>query len=313
MADALMILSNVCKVLFWLVYTVYCWLEVLVLTLVPRSYRRKDIKANIVLVTGGGSGIGRLMCLKMAARGALIVTWDVSQKGNDETVRQVLASGGKCWSYTVDITDRQAVYTTAVKVKQQVGKVDILINNAGVVTGKKLLDCPDEAILKTFQVNSISHFWTTKAFLPDMMMTDKGHIVTIASMAGKSGLSGLVDYCSSKFAAVGFDESLRLELLSQKKYGIKTTVVCPVQIDTGMFQGFGTSTGVFVDMLDPDWVAEEVVDAILMNQPIIILPAYLQAAIILAMFLPSKSHYYLGQLMGADNMMDNFVGRKKVK
>ncbi|KAK4298506.1 hypothetical protein Pmani_029148 [Petrolisthes manimaculis] len=297
MADALMILSNVCKVLFWLVYTVYCWLEVLVLTLVPRSYRRKDIKANIVLVTGGGSGIGRLMCLKMAARGALIVTWDVSQKGNDETVRQVLASGGKCWSYTVDITDRQAVYTTAVKVKQQVGKVDILINNAGVVTGKKLLDCPDEAILKTFQVNSISHFWTTKAFLPDMMMTDKGHIVTIASMAGKSGLSGLVDYCSSKFAAVGFDESLRLELL----------------IDTGMFQGFGTSTGVFVDMLDPDWVAGEVVDAILMNQPIIILPAYLQAAIILAMFLPSKSHYYLGQLMGADNMMDNFVGRKKVK
>ncbi|KAK4298507.1 hypothetical protein Pmani_029149 [Petrolisthes manimaculis] len=286
----------------------YCSVEVLVLTLVPRSYRRKDIKANIVLVTGGGSGIGRLMCLKMAARGALIVTWDVSQKGNDETVRQVLASGGKCWSYTVDITDRQAVYTTAVKVKQQVGKVDILINNAGVVTGKKLLDCPDEAILKTFQVNSISHFWTTKAFLPDMMASNTGHIVTIASMAGKCGASSLIDYCASKHSAVGFDESLRLELHAEGKDGIKTTLVCSMQFSTGMFEGAGSK---YLPLLTPEYVAEETVDGILMNYSAVYIPRYIHFVSILNMLLPEKANHIMADLLGVSSLMDNFVGHRK--
>ncbi|KAK4321859.1 hypothetical protein Pmani_007322 [Petrolisthes manimaculis] len=283
----------------------------LVLTLMPRSYRRKNIRSNIVLVTGGGSGLGRLMCLKLASKGAVVVTWDISHKGNDETVRQVVASGGKCWPYIVDVTDRQAVYTTATKVKQDVGKVDILINNAGVVTGKKLLDCSDEAIIKTFDVNSVSHFWTTKAFLPDMLISGKGHVVTIASMAGKMGLTHLVDYCSSKYAAVGFDESLRMELLSQKKFGVKTTVVCPMQIDTGMFEGVGA--GLLKRMLDPNYVAEEVVDAILMNEPVLILPPYMKFLLFINLCLPGKSQYYLAQVLGADNFMDNFVGRRKTQ
>lgn len=109
-----------------------------------------------------------------------------------------------------------------------------MVNNAGIVSGKVLLDCTDEQILRTFDVNTLAHFWVTrflfvfvsilwssflnflqtvKSFLADMIMQDQGHIVTVASLAGLTGSDRLVDYCSSKFAAVGFDESLRTELV----------------------------------------------------------------------------------------------------
>ena len=121
------------------------------------------------------------------------------------------------------------------------GDVDILVNNAGIVTGKKFLDATDGAIEKTFQVNTLAHFWLGKAFLPSMIDKNHGHVVTIASMAGIFGMAGLCDYCASKYAAVGFDESLRNELVAMAKDGIHTTVVCPYFINTGMFDGVQTS------------------------------------------------------------------------
>ncbi|XP_050718231.1 epidermal retinol dehydrogenase 2-like isoform X2 [Eriocheir sinensis] len=240
MSDPSEILVLVGRLLLWVVVTIYYILEATVLRFVPRKYKFKNIRGNVALVTGGGSGIGRLMCLRLAAEGAIVVTWDVSEAGNLETAKQVQAAGGKIHTYTVNLCDRNAVYATAAKVKKEVGKVDILINNAGVVTGKNFMDSPDDSIVKTFEVNSICLFWTTKAFLGDMLAADKGHIVTIASMAGKLGRPGLVDYCASKFAAVGFHESLQAELKVGGKVGVKTTVVCPVLIMTGMFAGCST-------------------------------------------------------------------------
>jgi len=79
-----------------------------------------------------------------------------------------------------------------------------------------------------------------KSFLPAMLQRNSGHIVTIASAAGFVGTNGLVDYCASKFAAVGFDESLRMELAALGKTGVHTTVVCPYYINTGMFEGIKT-------------------------------------------------------------------------
>ena len=95
-----------------------------------------------------------------------------------------------------------------------------------------------EKIERTFNVNVMAHFWTIKSFLPEMINNKKGHIVTIASLAGHSGTNKLVDYCSSKFANVGMDEALKAELYVQGVSSfIKTTVVCPYYISTGMFAG----------------------------------------------------------------------------
>lgn len=85
-------------------------------------------------------------------------------------------------------------------------------------------------------INTTAHHWTVRETLPDMLAENRGHIVTIASIAGWVGVRGLADYCASKFGAVGFDESLRFELRA-KKSNVKTTCICPYFINTGMFDG----------------------------------------------------------------------------
>ena len=95
-----------------------------------------------------------------------------------------------------------------------------------------------EKIERTFNVNVLAHFWTIKTFLPDMINQKKGHIVTVASLAGHAGTNKLVDYCASKSANIGMDEALKVELMVQGLDSfIKTTVVCPYYISTGMFAG----------------------------------------------------------------------------
>ncbi|KAK7062981.1 hypothetical protein SK128_027692 [Halocaridina rubra] len=308
-ANAGNIVLQILQTLWLLVYTFYCIVESIIRVFIPAEYLRKDVKGQIVLVTGGGSGIGRLMCKKFAARGAKIVTWDVNTAGNDETVRQVVDLGGFCRGYTVDLCDREAIYAAAAKVKQEVGKVDILVNNAGIVTGKKFMNSPDKDILRTFDVNIFAHFWTVKAFLGDMLLANKGHIVNIASMAGWIGCNQLVDYCSSKYAAVGFDESLRLELQVEGATGIHTTVVCPIYISTGMFEGVQSK---IFPLLTPDYVSEEIVEATLLNVRVLMLPKYImRLGVILKLILPEKALYKMSIAAGMTKMMDKFVGRRK--
>ena len=111
-----------------------------------------------------------------------------------------------------DVSDRHAVYAAAEATQRTFGRVDIVINNAGIVSGQKLLEANDARMEATIKVNTIALLWVTKAFLPGMLKRDHGHVVTIASSAGRLGVAGLVDYCASKFGAVGFDEALRMEL-----------------------------------------------------------------------------------------------------
>ena len=136
-------------------------------------------------MTGGGSGIGRLMCLRFARLGASVVTWDVNKAGNEETVALVKREGNKATAFTVDMTKRsferhlkgacyfvvyrEDIYKMAQETKEKVGPVSILVNNAGIVSGTALLDTSDEKIIRTFDVNIMAHFWTIKAFLPDMI------------------------------------------------------------------------------------------------------------------------------------------------
>ncbi|GIY94510.1 hypothetical protein CEXT_531771 [Caerostris extrusa] len=106
-----------------------------------------------------------------------------------------------------------------------------------------------------------------QSFSSDMMSENSGHIVSIASLAGLSGVNYLTDYSSSKFAAVGFEESLRLELHAEGYTGIRSTVVCPFFINTGMFDG--ATSGIF-SMLTPEYVAGEIVSSVLVNQEVVI-------------------------------------------
>ena len=266
------------------------------------------IKGSTILITGAGCGIGRLMALKLAARGGRLVLWDINQE-NLERVRDELARAGReVYAYTCDVSDRQAVYATAQEVFRQAGGVDILINNAGVVSGKSFLECSDQQIERTLAVNTMALFWTTKAFLPRMIQVNRGHLVTISSAGGLVGTPGLADYCASKFAAFGFDEALRGEL-RKKGLNIRTTVVCPYYIDTGMFDGVKTRFPLLLPILKEGYVAERVVRAIRRNRARVFMPPMVYT-VPLTRVLPVSLMDRLLDFLGVTHTMDEFRGRQ---
>jgi len=299
----------VLEVLIALVFTVYHVIERVVKIFLPQKMFEKNISGQVVLITGGGSGIGRLMCLRFARLGATVVTWDINKSGNEETVDMIKKEGNRAFSYTVDMSSREAIYNAAEKTKEDIGPVTILVNNAGIVSGTAVMDTPDSKIIKTFEVNILAHFWMIKAFLPDMINHKLGHIVNVASLAGHSGTNKLVDYCSSKFAAVGLDEAFRVEMFVQGHSDyIKTTVVCPYYISTGMFAGVQSK---IIPILKPEFVADSVVGAVLTNREVLLLPWWSYMLIALKAIVPEPAFMRLSQAFGFNCSMDQFTGRTK--
>lgn len=248
------------------------------------GHPEKDLRGDIALVTGGGGGLGRLLASRLGKLGVYVVVWDINQTGIDETVELLRANGAKCVGYQVDISKKEEVYRAANAIRKDVGNITLLINNAGVVSGRAFLDTPDHLIERSFNVNILAHFWTTKAFLPAMLEQDHGHIVTIASLAGHVGMSKLVDYCSSKFAAVGFDEAIRLELESLGSQDVLTTCICPFFIQaTGMFDDVDSR---WVPTLTSDDVADRIVRAIQKKEKLVVLPSYLQFMLCIKWIFP---------------------------
>ncbi|MDR1106585.1 MAG: SDR family oxidoreductase [Treponema sp.] len=267
----------------------------------------KSVKDRLVLVTGGASGIGRLMALDFARRGGKVVIWDLSQKAIGETVEEGRKEGLEIDGAICDVTDRLAVYKCAEELTEKAGPVDVLVNNAGIVNGKTLLDTADEKIRKIMDVNSLSLFWTAKAFLPSMLERDTGHIVTVSSAAGLVGISGLADYCASKFAAFGFNEAVRMEM-RRLRSKVRTTVVCPFFINTGMFDGVKTRFPLLLPILKPSYAASKIVKAVLKNRKSLIMPAFVYC-IFLLRILPVSVFDFIADFMGVNHSMDSFTGR----
>lgn len=294
--------------------TLFYWIVHGFESLIPVSlYGKKDISGHVTLITGAGSGLGRLLALRFAKLGAKVVIWDIDENGAKKTVSLIKSERPDCTAtfYVCDVSDRDMVYRTAEQVRRDVGDVDILVNNAGVVWGKKFLDLDDNAILKTMQINCISHFWTTKAFLPKMVQRNFGHLVTVSSAGGLLPINGLSDYCASKFACLAFHEALSLELDVMNLKNIQTTLVCPYYMNTGMFAGVATKFSAILPLLCPEYVADKVMDGILTNQKMLVLPKLVVFFSLLKCIIPVKTQYYLGARMEITKAMDNFVGRQK--
>jgi all-trans-retinol dehydrogenase (NAD+) len=266
-----------------------------------------QIAGRHALVTGGASGIGRLMALELARAGARVSVWDISDQV-EQTVAELNARGQQtARGFICDVSRRERVYAVAEETRAAAGPVDILVNNAGVVSGRPLMEIPDEKIERTFAVNTLSLFWVTKAFLADMMHRNVGHVVTIASASGLIGVAKLSDYAASKWAALGFNESLRAEL-SKTAPGVRTTVVCPFYIDTGMFRGVKSRFPLLLPILREDDVARRVVDAIRNDRARLCMPplVYLVPGMRL---LPVRVMDWIATFLGVNASMDEFKGR----
>ncbi|KAL1795523.1 hypothetical protein ACET3X_005747 [Alternaria dauci] len=128
--------------------------------------------------------------------------------------------------FKCDVTDPSEVYSVAEKIKDGMGAPTILVNNAGILASHTILSTSDVYLQKIFQVNVLSNWYTVKAFLPDMIRNNKGHIVTVASTASFTGVGGMADYSATKSAILGFHESLNAELkLHYKSPNVLTTSI----------------------------------------------------------------------------------------
>lgn len=262
-----------------------------------------DVRGKRVLITGGASGIGKLLADELGAAGARVVLWDLDAEALTTTVNALRSKGFDAEAHRCDVSDRVAVYALA----KSVGDIDVLVNNAGIVSGRPLLEIPDEKIEQTFAVNTLALYWMTKAFLPAMLERGSGHIVTIASAAGLLGVSKQTDYSASKHAAVGFDESLRVEL-SHTAPGVRTTVICPFFINTGMFDGVQTRVPWLLPILEQQAVARRIAKAIRRDEQRVTLPAVVRL-LPAARVLPTKTFDGLMNLLGVNVSMEHFTGR----
>jgi all-trans-retinol dehydrogenase (NAD+) len=266
-----------------------------------------DFREKNVLITGAASGIGRLLAEKSAAAGARVILWDIDSEALADAAAEIKGQGHSVALYRCDVSDREEIQATAARVLADCGPVSILVNNAGVVTGKPLLEASDEQIERTLRINALAHFWTVRAFLPAMLEQGSGHVVTVASAAGLVAAPRLSDYCASKFAAVGFDESLRLEL-ADAGHAIKTTLVCPFYVGTGMFEGVKTRFAWLLPILEPEYVVDRIIKAIRNDRRRLIMPRFAYTAFPLRL-LPVRWFDALIDFFGVSRSMDEFKGR----
>lgn len=266
-----------------------------------------DVHGRIALVTGGAAGIGRLLAVELARRGADPVIWDLDEARVADAVAELdRISGGRARGYVCDVSDPAAVASTAERVRRDVGDPELVVNNAGVVSGARFLDIPEEKVRRTFDVNVLALFWVTRAFLPAMIAANHGHVVTVASAAGLVGVARQTDYSASKHAAVGFDESLRVEL-HQVAPGVVTTVVCPYYIDTGMFEGVRSRIPLLLPILKQDAVAGKIADAIEKDRRMLVLPPIVRLLPVFRV-LPPRLFDRVMDLFGVNASMDHFIG-----
>ncbi|MGO1181703.1 MAG: SDR family oxidoreductase [Micrococcaceae bacterium] len=265
---------------------------------------RHPFPGQTVLITGAGSGIGRLMAVGAATRGARVIIWDLSAEAGETTAQAIRDLGGEAQAQCVDVSDREAVQQAA----QEAGGVDILVNNAGVVSGRRFAEADPSEIERTFAVNVLSLYWVTGAFLPGMRKRGNGAVITIASAASLVGVARQTDYSASKFAAFGFAESLRVEL-AKERTGVDSLVVCPYYISTGMFDGVKTRFPRLLPILQPDDVAVRILDAIEAGRHQLMMPALVRTLPLLRA-LPTGLFDRMMNVFGVNATMDGFTGRK---
>ena len=265
-------------------------------------------KDRNVLITGGASGIGKIMGRMALERGAsTLIIWDINPQNISLTINE-LSQYGKVRGYIVDVSRNDLIIETYNKVKAECGNVDILINCAGIVTSNKTFDqqTTDE-ILRTMNINTIAPMLVTRAILPDMLRRRTGHVCTIASAGGMLGNPRMSVYGASKWGAIGWSDSMRIELQANKSK-VHVTTVAPYYINTGMFDGVKSR---IIPILKPEYVSKKVIRAIEKNRTFCGIPFGFHFIRFWQFILPTRIFDWLfGEVMGIYHTMDNFTGRK---
>ncbi len=267
----------------------------------------KKLEGKTVLITGGASGIGKIMVRLMLERNANLIIWDINQEKIDDTLTE-FSNIGKVVGYHVDVSNITQIQETAKKVKQEIGVVDVLINNAGIIVGKYFSEHSVSEISKTMEINANAPMLITREFLEDMINQNSGHICNIASSGGLISNPKMSVYAASKWSLIGWSDSLRLEMKQLNK-NIHITTIMPYYINTGMFDGVRSK----LPILEPEATALTIVRAIEKNKKMLSIPGYIYRFTRFGQALMSINvfDWFAGDVLGIYKTMEHFTGRNK--
>jgi all-trans-retinol dehydrogenase (NAD+) len=271
-----------------------------------------DTRGRSVLITGAAGGLGHLFARRAAQEGAAhVILWDIDESALASVADQVRSIGAQAHPYVIDVTDLDAIERTAMAVRADVGPVDVLINNAGVIRGKMFWEHDSARDTKLImEVNALAPMYVTRAFLEEMITNTERprRILTVSSAAALVSNPRMSVYAASKWAAMAWSDSLRLELVQAGHDHMAVTTFCPTYVDTGMFAGAGGM--LLTRTLKPEAAVNHAWKAMCAGQAVLIKPWTAHLGKILRGVLPVRAwDAAAGGVLGIYHSMDRFTGR----
>ncbi|KAL7013709.1 hypothetical protein ACKWTF_015540 [Chironomus riparius] len=284
--------------------------------LLPKS--RKNISGQLALITGGSEGIGRALAFRLAQEGCNIAIANRNLEKGQKTAEEIRKKFNiKVQAFQCDVSKREDVKRLKDEVKKSLGKVDLLINNAGIMPlDNSLLEGDDEYYQYVMDVNLTSWIWTTRAFLPEMIKQKRGHIVGVSSLSYQCPIQNIVTYATTKYGNKGFIDALRQEMSFYGFDFIKTSTV---------FTGFVKTNDEFAEMVstylnekymmfcEAEKLAETVVDGILKNRDNIHESRIKSLLASLLFYMPTKSKTFFMKKLIKRSKRDELIKMKLMK
>jgi all-trans-retinol dehydrogenase (NAD+) len=274
----------------------------------------KDLKNKKVLITGGARGIGKQIALEFARQGADIIICDSDKSFFNKTEfkknrKEIEDIGASCYGFYLDVTKYEDIIRERRSILDLVGKIDVLVNNAGVVFGGNFLEVPIVKHRLTYDVNTYGIINMLHVFLQDLIDQPTAHIVNISSASGFVPLPGGSTYASSKAAVTSLSESLNIELKREGNQHVGMTIVCPGYVQTGMFDG--VKGPILVPILTPEKLAKKIVKAVQKNKRFVLEPTFIKFLPFIKGVFPQFVLDLFCHAMGVNRSMDLWKGHSK--
>ena len=254
-----------------------------------------SLSGKVVAITGGARGIGKATATELVRAGATVAIGDLDLELARATAAEL---GASVHAYELDVTDRESVRAFLDSVERDLGPLDVMINNAGIMPLGAFLEETDASAERQFDINVHGVIFGMKEALPRMLERRRGHIVNIASLAGKAGFPHAATYCGTKHAVIGVSEAVRHET---RGTGIEISVVMPAVVNTEL--GSGVKPGRAVKKLEPEEVAREIVSALQSPRFDVFVPRSTGAINKVVSVLPRSGREAISRWLKADRIL----------
>jgi NAD(P)-dependent dehydrogenase (short-subunit alcohol dehydrogenase family) len=256
---------------------------------------RRPLGGKVVAITGAARGIGKATAVALLSKGCRVALGDLDLKLAEQAAEEL---GAGTMALPLDVTHRASFESFLEEAERGLGPIDILVNNAGIMPVTRFLEESEASMRRQLEINVLGVLTGSQLAAQRMSQRRSGHIVNLASSAGKVGVPGIATYSGTKHAVVGLTESLRHEL---RDLGIEFSVVMPVLVNTALTEGLSSNR--WIQEVEPEDVAREIVDALELGRFDVYVPRSLQASIVLGALLPRRAREAVSRFMGVDRVM----------